>query len=110
MTNSIESLEPRRLLAVTLDNNGTLFVIGTYKDDSIHVAVGTHAGELTVAVRLNGQVQLFDPAEVTSVRIHGRRGHDFIVMSDNQDDGFSSVRISGEGGNDAIRVFCPARI
>src|SRR5688500_3481033 len=68
-----ETLEPRRLLAASLDG-GLLLVEGTGGNDQI--IVGIRDGRLRV--KTNGNVETFRLGAVDSLRIHGRGGHDEI--------------------------------
>jgi Ca2+-binding RTX toxin-like protein len=98
----MQPLEARRLLAATLDANGTLFVSGTWKDDVISVATGYDQTGLpaSIVVVVDGRLQTFPQADVHALRVHGRRGNDRVGVIVRQP--LDSLRISGEGGNDVI--------
>jgi Ca2+-binding RTX toxin-like protein len=107
MASSFEPLESRRLFAASLEAGGVLLINGTYKDDTI-VIVPDIAG---LHVAMNKQSQYFALNSVQSIRIHGRRGNDFVQLwyapVYNQITGNTPIRISGEGGNDFLETVGP---
>lgn len=96
---SLESLESRRLLSADLAD-GVLTIVGTKKSDVIEVSVptaGDHIGQLQVDV--NGTLNHFNPAQVTSIRIQGLNGNDEITVAS---DIVIATWINGGNGNDTI--------
>src|SRR5262245_17279122 len=100
---SIESLERRALLSVDL-SNGILTIVGTKAADTIQLdASGTD-----VSVNVNGQVQLFNAADVQQFHISGGGGNDTITISDSLmidawvSGGKGDDDIHGGGGNDVL--------
>ena len=97
---AIENLEPRRLLAVTLDN-GVLTVTGFNAADRIEIQRRADDGE--VRVEHNGQEFDFPIGSVTRVVVNGRGGNDFIEYS-GRDGGLNVPGVlNGGAGNDTIQ-------
>jgi Ca2+-binding RTX toxin-like protein len=109
----VDALEPRRLLAATLDASGLLAIDGTAGNDDVSVAVS--AGVLTVS--LNGQTDgTFTSSQVSSIEVSGGAGNDSISLAgvgiaatlsggDGNDTlvgGSASDFLSGNDGNDAF--------
>ena len=73
MTRAVELLEPRRLLAATLGDNGTLEILGTGKADTIYVTYGPDALD-KLTVRINRDISVFQSANVKRITFsEGRR-------------------------------------
>jgi len=111
----LDHLEPRRLLAVTLEN-GILRITGTSAADWItlstvseaHLAVPFPA---KIAVGINAQRSVFDVSAIASIQIRGLGGDDLIYASGLDPMDFSlpglsdfplPVSINGGAGKDAI--------
>ncbi len=96
----LEALEPRRLFAAALSDDGLLRVNGTTEDDQI-VIDRRHTGTLSSPQRyfvfINGvQVATFSVESVKRVRINALAGNDFV----------SSVigcYVEGSAGNDTLQ-------
>src|SRR5438874_2289730 len=71
----LDALEPRRLLASTLDGSGLLTVDGTAGNDDISIAVSNNS--LTVSLN-GGNDGTFAADQVTSIEVSGLDGDDSI--------------------------------
>jgi Ca2+-binding RTX toxin-like protein len=96
----VESVESRRLLAVTLNNHGMLDVIGTAGHDVI--SVEAVSGATTVIV--NGQSQSFAAGDVKSVRINGMGGNDELSHFDNLGGALAAPTLHGGDGDDTLDI------
>src|SRR5687767_5547906 len=74
---TIESLESRRMLAVTLDGD-LLDITGERGPDDIVISIDDQAG--TIFVDFNGEESSFDLEDVFRIRVNAGRGHDFISV------------------------------
>ena len=116
----IESLETRRLLAVSLSTN-VLTITGTSGNDNVTVTQGS-----SITVTLNGKKTSYKATRVNAIRVEGGNGNDNIDLgndvtrratinggagndrisgtanSDNITGGDGDDRISGQGGSDFI--------
>jgi Ca2+-binding RTX toxin-like protein len=93
----LDSLEPRRLLASTLDGTGLLTVEGTSGNDDISVAVSNNI----LTVSLNGATDgTFDltAAPVNGIQISGLEGDDSISMAGVP----INATLSGGDGDDTL--------
>src|SRR3990172_5331502 len=91
---SVECLERRALLSADLAS-GILTVVGTKAGDLIEFdAAGTD-----LSVSLNGEVQLFNAADVQLLHINGGGGNDTITIAD---DVLIDAWVSGGKGHDAM--------
>jgi Ca2+-binding RTX toxin-like protein len=95
----VESFESRRLLSVTL-NGGWLAITGTDAADVI--SVDAVSGATTVSV--NGQQQVFNTPEVTSITIDGLGGDDEISHFDNLGAAIAAPTVHGGAGDDTIDI------
>ena len=91
---SLDHLEPRRLLAASVDGSGALTVTGSNSNDIISVAIV----DRRLVVTINGAGQRFTLSSVHQISILGQSGNDSID--------FRTISIPtfarGGGGNDAI--------
>lgn len=92
---SLESLESRRLLSVTLEQ-GVLTVTGTEVADQL--AVGRN--QTMIVVNDNGTASQWNPTEVTSIVVNGLDGADQIAIMPGV---FKPITINAGAGNDAVR-------
>jgi Ca2+-binding RTX toxin-like protein len=76
---SLEPLEPRRLLSVTLDSHGIVHVEGTRRHDAVQVTASTSKGRPTIHVNLNGHDFVFRAAAVRQIQILTGIGDDQII-------------------------------
>jgi Ca2+-binding RTX toxin-like protein len=90
---SLEPIEPRRLLAATLDA-GLLLIEGTSGNDQIAVTLK----EGDVRVNVNGDTNTFSLKNVDSLRVYGRRGDDDIRC----DLDIKSRLFGGSGGDTLV--------
>jgi Ca2+-binding RTX toxin-like protein len=72
----LHPLEPRRLRAASLTPDGTLLVEGGIKND--HVVIWREGA--TVAAKLDGSIQYFQPADVHRIVVDTKRGDDFVEI------------------------------
>ena len=103
-----DSLEPRKLFAVTLDGAGVLNIIGTAHGDKVDV-YAEPKNHAKLDVKLNGQVTQFDRADVQSLFIRTFRGRDIVHVGDSRpqyalDDKLPS-RIYADAGDDVVMVY-----
>jgi Ca2+-binding RTX toxin-like protein len=101
---SIDPLEPRRLLSITLKSStGTLGVEGTSGPDII--TLEPHSRLLNMmSVRVNDQVRLIAYGAVKQIMVSGGAGNDTITLDDGIDvmpDGYE-IHIRGNKGHDRI--------
>ena len=97
---TIESLESRRLLAVTLDQ-GTLLITGTHKKDTITLTIdGSTPGQ--VSVRFNGFVRRFRIGDLKQINIQAGQGDDLIKIDNGKVNLTMPTRLYGSGGDDTI--------
>jgi hypothetical protein len=80
MSNTLEALESRRLLSVTLQN-GLLRIVGTAGDDLIKVKhplndTGTRWDQTRTIVEINGEQSFFRTGQIRKLIINGREGND----------------------------------
>ncbi|MBC8105610.1 MAG: hypothetical protein H7Z14_03390 [Anaerolineae bacterium] len=92
---SLESLESRRLLSVTLEQ-GVLTVTGTEQADQL--AVGRN--QTMIVVNDNGTASQWNPAEVTSIVVNGLDGNDQIAILPGV---IKPIAINAGLGNDAVQ-------
>jgi Ca2+-binding RTX toxin-like protein len=91
----LDALEPRRLLASTLDGAGMLSVDGTSGNDDVSIAIS--GGTLTVS--LNGATDgTFTAAQVSAIEVSGGAGDDSISLAGVAID----ATLSGGDGNDTL--------
>jgi Ca2+-binding RTX toxin-like protein len=91
----LDALEPRRLLASTLDASGMLTVDGTSGNDDISIAVSNNS--LTVSLN-GGNDGTFAADQVTSIEVSGLAGDDSISLA-----GVAiAATLSGGDGNDTL--------
>jgi Ca2+-binding RTX toxin-like protein len=93
----IESLECRRLLAVSLEGQ-TLVITGTKKRDNIQVT----AGPDQIRVEINGSVRRFTIADVEQINIQAGQGDDVVHLDNGKVDLTQPARIYGSGGDDTL--------
>jgi Ca2+-binding RTX toxin-like protein len=98
---TVESLESRRLLSVSLAN-GVLTIIGTNRGDRIEVIRRDDDGQ--IRVELNGTRTRYRFGDVTSINVSGRGGHDFIEYSGRDGGLYFPANVSGGKGNDTIHT------
>jgi Ca2+-binding RTX toxin-like protein len=95
----LETLEPRRLLSVTL-NAGTLRLTGTNHPDDISL---TRSGVDDIVAQVNDEVRVFDMDNLDEVFIFGQGEHDFIIA---RAAGLTAagidIQINGGDGDDQI--------
>ena len=92
---AVDPLEPRRLLAATLDGTGLLTVDGGAGDDQIQLSI--NGGNIQVL--LNGAPDgTFDPSLVNAIIINGGDGNDAISISPLS----ISATLNGGAGNDTL--------
>lgn len=90
----MEWLEPRRLLAASIDGR-VLTVLGGAGNDAITV---TRSGADDVRVSINGTVSMFDTENFDSVVVSGVGGNDTMTIGD----GISNASLVGGSGNDRL--------
>jgi Ca2+-binding RTX toxin-like protein len=109
----VEPLEPRRLLAATLDVNGLLTVTATAGADVLTLSVGG----ATLSVTLNSAAQQFASVNVSAITLDLLGGGDFVTLGAgvigatvNLGDGNDTVTsgpgddtLDGGAGNDSYR-------
>lgn len=105
---TIECLESRRLLSAgplvgsaELAADGMLEVIGTRKNDAIHVALNA-VDATKLDITLNGQAHTFDLTAVAGVRIDGGRGRDNLQVDNANGPVNVPVTLLGGKGNDRL--------
>jgi Ca2+-binding RTX toxin-like protein len=96
----LENLEPRRLFAATLSDDGLLRVNGTTDNDEIRIE-RRHIGDISTPHRyfvfINGvQVRTFSVESVQRARINALEGND-VVSSD------VTCYVEGSAGNDTLQ-------
>ena len=96
--NFIHSLEPRKLLAATLDN-GTLNVTGTAANDAITVWISSPT---QISVKINKTAIVFNLSQVNAIFIRGFTGDDTIALPTIVAPINIKTTIYGDGGNDMI--------
>ncbi len=74
---ALENLENRVVLSTAALANGTLVVEGDLENNLIQVGLSADGSQVQVAV--DGEVQLFTTADVSSLHINGRAGSDYLV-------------------------------
>jgi Ca2+-binding RTX toxin-like protein len=94
----VESLEPRRLLAVTLEL-GTLKITGTHKRDRFSI---TLRSDDKVRVSDNGSVHLFTLGDVERINLQAGQGDDVIDIDNGKRRLTIPTRLYGSGGDDTI--------
>lgn len=92
----VESLEERRMLAVSFDlTAGVLTVNGTGGNDQMSIAL--NGGSIIATV--NGEdTPNIDPAQVTSIILNGQAGDDVLALGD----GLVGATLNGGIGNDTL--------
>jgi Ca2+-binding RTX toxin-like protein len=105
----LERLENRQVLAAFGPElvEGVLTIEGTNQNDRIFVSFG---GEFSdqLSVSFNGTETLFNPAEVTELRVNAWGGNDCVCISDavllgaTVDGGNGNDWLRGGGGNDTL--------
>lgn len=94
----VEGLENRQLLSASLDDAGLLKVVGTAHRDVIAVrGVVGDASKLQVVI--NGKATEFLRADVTSIKVDARSGHDRVTIADIFD---IPATLIGGAGNDVL--------
>ena len=94
IVSACEFLEPRRLLAATLDSHGTLSIVATAGND----VVGLSIKSSKLRVGLNSTTQDFSAASVKAISIDLGDGADLLVVGA----GVGPVYCLGGLGNDTI--------
>lgn len=97
---SIESLEPRRLLASQIIG-GELQILGTSKADNIRVYVDPKTPD-QIAVVVNRTVEKFFVANYTSINLNSGGGNDRVQVEGSANRYNAPTRIYGSNGNDTI--------
>lgn len=100
----IENLESRCLLSASIvakPTGDSLLVRGTDRADSI--TVGLNADTSKIDVSINGVVQQFDKATLTSIVINGGGGADAITIDEANGLLPFGVLVNGGGGSDNIK-------
>ena len=95
-----ENLEPRKMLASVMFNDGQLAVTGSQDDDSIVITVSAN-DELEV----NGVVEVANVADIDSIFVDGQAGNDFITFLQADFSGVSpgiEIMLQGGDGEDVI--------
>src|SRR5688572_26033400 len=95
MLESLESLESRRLLTVTLDN-GVLTVTGTEQDDQL----GVGRNMTMIVVNDNGTSSEWNPAQVESIVVNALGGNDQVAVMRPV---AKPITANGGAGDDALR-------
>jgi Ca2+-binding RTX toxin-like protein len=90
----MESLEPRRLFAASIDGR-ILTVLGGAGGDTITL---TRSGLDDVRVGINGAVSTFDMGDFDTVVVSGVGGNDAITIGD----GIGNATLAGGSGNDLL--------
>src|SRR5205085_6587341 len=97
---SIDSLGPRRLLSVTI-NNGLLTITGTGKNDIISLFLEKKNARM-LDVKVNKTVKAFATSSFSGIFIEGFAGDDQISISEAFGAIANNVTVYGDGGNDSI--------
>ena len=99
---SLESLESRQLMTADLLLNGTWAIAGTNASDEIYVARDESNPDVLLA-EVNGRIvgEEFE-SDVSSIRIVGRRGNDFIEIDESAGAIDIPTRLYGQSGHDVI--------
>ena len=101
-TSIFESLEQRRLMAVSL-SEGELLITGTKLNNNIRLTVeGTTPDQLTV--RIDGFVRRFLLADVEKINIQAGQGNDLIAIDEGKSRLNQPTRLYGSGGDDTIQA------
>jgi Ca2+-binding RTX toxin-like protein len=95
MLESLETLESRRLLSVTLDD-GVLTVTGTEQDDQL----GVGRSPTMIVVNDNGTSSEWDPALVQSIVVNALGGNDQVAVVRPV---MKPLTANGGAGDDALR-------
>jgi Ca2+-binding RTX toxin-like protein len=98
-----ESLESRRYLNASLDENGLLTVFGTPGNDVVHMC---EDGKLTQVI-VNGQVTTFRTADIKAIMVDVGKGDDEVILGRRNAPavllgGAGDDTLSGGNGNDQI--------
>lgn len=109
--NSLEKLESRELLSITLDN-GLLTITGTDGPDKVLIAEDDDTGDLHIQLQTpDGTTDLFVPQgePVNSVQIQTLGGNDVVVVASDVDDwidsgGAFALLIDTGSGNDRVVI------
>ncbi|MFN4243424.1 MAG: calcium-binding protein [Tepidisphaerales bacterium] len=99
----MEMLESRRLLSVTLGDDGVLVVDGTPRADTVLLSRG-RANPAMLEVRLNGQLSTFPLSSVGSVVVRTGDGNDRIAVLSRNGDPAIDVRVFAGAGHDRITL------
>jgi Ca2+-binding RTX toxin-like protein len=98
-----QSLEPRRLFAVTATlEGGQLSIIGTNHNDRVELA----QEGADVVVTMGGRVRRFNAVDVQDVYVRARAGDDAIII--NLPQVAPDVRVYLDGGRDRVQVLAAA--
>lgn len=108
--NTVETLEPRRLLAASatgtaeIDGSGTLVINGTNRSDAIEIRINADDNtRLDVAFNGKAPVQ-FDLSAITNgVNINAGNGKDRVVVNEDNGQITLNVTIAGGNGKDFIK-------
>ncbi len=98
----VESVEPRLLLSATMSGNGTWTIRGTSASDEIYIS-RDETDSSYLLVEVNGQVVDYQPADdVAKIVVLGRRGHDYIEISESAGEIVIPAVLRGQAGHDTI--------
>jgi hypothetical protein len=109
------ALESRQLLSAAVLRHGTLTVYGSDGDDTITLSgivqpvliSGGPNGQVVSAdyqgsVTVNGQVSVFEAADIRRVRIYGLAGNDTITVQDSLTSNLTNVTVDAGDGDDVV--------
>jgi Ca2+-binding RTX toxin-like protein len=100
MLHSIETLDARRLLSVSI-NTGVVMVTGTTGDDVITLEHRADVAKIVVTV--NGTETPFTASEVTKIIVSSGDGNDKIVCSSRDGGMWVPTYLRSGNGNDTVR-------